>query len=85
MVNFEKQCKMNGVVTDREYQEFEQEKLRDISRRFRAVLKQIPLYEIAKGTGLKWDTVDSVRKGKRVSFKALCRIEKYIQSRGLML
>lgn len=76
---------MDGVITEKEYQEFEQQRLKDISQRFGAVLKQIPLYEIAKGTGLKWDTVDSVRKGKRVSFKALCRIEKYIQSRGLIL
>lgn len=76
---------MDGVVTDKEYQDFEQQKLREIALRFRAVLKVIPLYDIAKGTGLKWDTVDSVRKGKRVSFRALCRIEKYIQSRGLML
>lgn len=76
---------MNGIVTDKEYQEYEQERLKEIALKLRVVLKQIPLYEIAKGTGLKWDTVDNVRKGRRVSFRALCRIEKFIQCRGLML
>ena len=76
---------MNGIVTDKEYQDYEQERLREIAQKMRGVLKQIPLYEIAKGTGLKWNTVDNVRKGRRVSFRALCRIEKFVQSRGLIL
>ena len=76
---------MNGIITEKEYQEYEQGRLREIALRLREVLKQVPLYDIAKGTGVKWDTIDRARKGKRISFRALCRIEKYIQSRGLML
>lgn len=76
---------MNGIITEKEYQEYEQGRLRDIALRLREILKQVPLYEIAKGTGLKWDTINKVRKGKRVSFKVLCRIERFVISKGLML
>lgn len=76
---------MNGIITEKEYLEYEQERLEEIALRLRKVLKQLPLHDIAKGTGLKWDTIHRARKAKRISFRALCRIEKYVQSRGLML
>lgn len=76
---------MNGIITEKEYEQYEQGRLKEIALKMREVAKQVPLHDIAKGTGLKWDTVNRVRKGKRISFKALCRIEKYVQSRGLML
>jgi hypothetical protein len=76
---------MNGIVTEKEYQEYEQGRLKAIALSMREVCRQVPLYEIAKGTGLKWDTINKVRKGKSISFRALCRIERYLQSKGMML
>lgn len=76
---------MNGIITEKEYQEYEQERLKVIALKMREVCKQVPLYDIAKGTGLKWDTINKVRKGESISFRALCRIERYLQSKGMML
>lgn len=76
---------MKGIITEEEYQSYEERKLRETALRFREILRTIPLADIAMGTGLKWDTVNRLREGKRISFKALCRIERYIQSKGLML
>lgn len=76
---------MKGIITEEEYLEYEGKKLKDMALKMRGISKQIPLCEIAKGTGLKWDTINRVRKGKLISFRALCRIEKFLQSKGLML
>jgi hypothetical protein len=76
---------MNGIVTEDEYRAYEKEKLVKLAVRMRDVCRQVPLYDIAKGTGLKWDTINKARKGKSISFRALCRIERYLQSRGIML
>lgn len=76
---------MNGIVTEQEYREYEQQKLKAIALKMREVCRQVPLFDIAKGTGLKWDTVNKARKGKSISFRALCRIERYLQSKGMML
>lgn len=76
---------MENIVTEKEYQEYEQGRLRAIALRLREVVKDVPMFDIAKGTGLKWDTINRARKGKCISFRALCRIERYLQSKGLML
>lgn len=76
---------MKGIITEEEYLAYEGERLKEMAVKMRSIAKQVPLCEIAKGTGLKWDTVNRVRKGKLISFRALCRIERYLQSRGLML
>lgn len=76
---------MKGIVTEEEYYDYERQRLQDYALRFRAVLKKVPLADIAMGTGLKWDTVNRLKMGERISFYAMCRIERFLQSKGVTL
>lgn len=76
---------MKGIITEREYNEYEAERLKGYAQRLKAILRTVPIYEISKGTGLKWDTVNKMRKGEAISFRALCRIERYLLSIGFEL
>lgn len=77
---------MESYVTEREFEAYEKARLLDYSQRINKVLSDgEKIYDIAKGTGLQWSTVNRLRKGKIISFKALCRIERYLQSKGFIL
>lgn len=78
---------MEGYISRKEFDEYEKQKLQQYSLRFKDIINKEgeSIYDIAKGTGLQWSTVNRLRKGKIISFKALCRIEKYLQSRGILL
>lgn len=76
---------MKGIVTEEEYYDYESRKLKELVLRFRAALKFVSMAEIAKGTGLRWDTINRFRGGESVSFRTICRIERFLQSKGVTL
>lgn len=76
---------MKGIVTEEEYNDYEARRLKELVLRFRAALRFVPMADIAKGTGLRWDTVNRFRSGESVSFRTMCRIEKFLQSKGVTL
>lgn len=76
---------MKGIITEEEYQLYERNKLRDIALKLRSALSHFTINEISKGTGLKWDTVDRLRRGKGITFHTLCRIELFLKDKGFSL
>jgi hypothetical protein len=76
---------MKGIVTEEEFNDYENRKLKELVLRFRAALRFVSMAEIAKGTGLRWDTVNRFRRGESISFRTQCRIERFLQSKGVTL
>lgn len=87
IVNFEKVREMESYIKEEEFEAYERQKLQNYSLRFKEIINKEgeSIYDIAKGTGLQWSTVNRLRKGKIISFKALCRIERYLKSKGILL
>ena len=76
---------MRGIITEEQYAQYEQGKLKEIAKRLNVALSHYNINEISKGTGLKWDTIDRLRQGKGITFHTLCRIEFFLKDKGFNL
>lgn len=76
---------MKGVITENEYKAYEQEQVRLLVKRFAESFKKCKVNEVAKATGLRWETVNALRKGHNVTFSTICKVECFFKSKGFIL
>lgn len=76
---------MKGFITEEEYKAYEQAQTKILIKKFAECFKKYKVNEVAKATGLRWETVNALRKGCNVTFSTICKVECFFKSKGFIL
>jgi hypothetical protein len=71
---------MQTIITETEFLAYEDRCLAEFAREIND--SGISLYEIAKGCGLRWETVKAAAIGIPVKYSTQCRIKLYLEKRN---
>ena len=52
--------------------------------RFADCFRKYRVNEVAKATGLRWGTINALRRGRNVTFATICKVELFFKSKGLL-
>lgn len=75
---------MEYFIPDSEFTAYEANQKKILKNKFSSCFRKIKINEIAKATGLRWETVDALRCGKNVTFSTICKVEYFFKKKGLL-
>lgn len=75
---------MKGVITEEEYRAYTNDRAKELVMRFADCFRKYRVNEVAKATGLRWETINALRRGRNVTFATICKVELFFKSKGLL-
>lgn len=75
---------MKGIITEEEYKAYTIAQSKELVKRFADCFRRYKVNEVAKATGLRWETINALRRGGNVTFSTICKVELFFKMQGLL-